>query len=460
MQRPWPILSRAVISRCAGDPMFFCKNVLGGEQPWARQAEILLALRDHPRVAVRSGHGVGKTWLAARAALWFLYSHPRSIVLTTAPTQRQVKSLLWAELRRQFHASRVPLGGKMTETRISLDDDWFALGVSTDEPDRFQGYHSAHLLLIMDEATGVPEEIYEAARGVLTGAHARVLLIGNPTRPAGPFYEAFRSSQWHAMHIPCTACQNVTEKRVIYPKLVTAEWVESQAHEWGENSPAYRARVLGEFPDESETRIATIDWLERAHKRAENLPPPGPMRMGVDVARYGPDRTVILLADELALREVHSWSGIGAMETVGRVIHHARERDIPPGRIAIDDAGVGGGVTDRLREQGWNVMAIQAAARADQDIRFLNRRAELYWRLHEALDVRNQNLIAIPRQFPALDEELLAIGYTFNSSGKIQVESKDAVRARLNRSPDIADAFALSFAPSFVPPREPRIIVV
>ena len=110
----WPSISARILGRCRRDPLFFSRHVLGGEQPWERQAEILLAVRDSNRVAVRSGHGVGKTWTAARAVIWFLYSHPHSIVLTTAPTHRQVRSILWAEIRRQVRASRVPLGGRLT----------------------------------------------------------------------------------------------------------------------------------------------------------------------------------------------------------------------------------------------------------------------------------------------------------------------------------------------------------
>ena len=292
----WSRVSATIVERCRRDPLFFSRHVLGGEQPWAGQARILAALRDRKRVAVRSGHGVGKTWTAARAAIWFLYSHPHSIVLTTAPTHRQVRSILWAEIRRQVRGARIPLGGRMTETRLVLDDDWFALGLSTDEPERFQGFHAEHLLLIFDEAPGVPEDIYEAARGLLTSRHARVLLIGNPVSPRGPFYDAFRNPLWHTFHIPCTACPNVTAGRVIYPKLVTAEWVESQRQEWGAESPTFRSRVLGEFPEEADTQLIPLAWLHAAQERALNCPAPGSnLVIGVDVARYGADRTVILL---------------------------------------------------------------------------------------------------------------------------------------------------------------------
>lgn len=436
--------SLCALRNCARDPLFFCRHVLGGDQPWSRQADTLEALRDHPRVAVRSGHGVGKTWLAARAALWFLFSHPHSIVLTTAPTHRQVRAVLWAELRRQYRNARVDLGGSLTETRLALDDDWFALGLSTDEPERFQGFHSEHLLLILDEAPGVPEPIYEAARGVLTSAHSRVLLIGNPTVPSGPFYEAFRSPEWRGLHIPCTACPNVAHKRVLYPRLVTAEWVEAQAREWGRESPAFRSRVLGEFPEESETRLVPLAWVHAAQERKVEKPQ-GNLRMGVDVARFGGDRTAFAIADDLAVREIQAFSGLSTMETAGRTMSLAKERGIPAECVAVDDTGVGGGVTDRLREQGWNVAAVQAAGTPESK-NFVNRRSELYWRLREALNPDGEARLALPERPASLTEELTAIGYGFSSSGKIVVEGKDAIKARLRRSPDLADALALTFA--------------
>jgi len=431
---------------------------MGGEQPWQRQADILFALRDARRVAVRSGHGVGKTWAAARAAIWYLYCHPHSVVLTTAPTHRQVRSILWAEIRRQVRTARVPLGGRLTETGLVLDDDWFALGLATDEPERFQGYHAEHLLLILDEAPGVAPDIYEATRGLLTSRHARILLIGNPTVPSGPFYEAFRDPAWEKLHIACTHCPNVTAGRVLYPKLVTAEWIETQRAEWGEDSPAFHARVLGEFPKEADSRLIPLAWLHVARERTvQDERRDGDLCMGVDVARYGADQTVILLADSVQLHEVRSASGLSTMETAGRIISIAGRYEIPAERIAVDDAGLGGGVTDRLREQNWPVHAVNGAARPCSRRNFFNRRSELFWAVREALNPESAQPLAIPpKRFDRLCRELSEITYHFNSTGKIQIEPKDALRARLGASPDHADALALTFAARTPISQEPR----
>jgi len=436
--------SHKILSQGRCDPLFFSQCVLGGPRPWRRQADILRALRDGKRVAVRSGHGVGKTWIAARAALWFLYSHPGAVVLTTAPTHRQVRSILWAEIRKQARNAAYKLGGRITETGIRLDDDWFALGLATDEPERFQGYHAERLLLVFDEAPGVSPEIYEAARGLLTSRHARILLIGNPTEPSGPFYNAFRTPGWKTLHIPCTACPNVRLGRVTHPSLVTAEWVEAQRAEWGENSPAFRARVLGEFPSEHGARLIPLAWIHAAQARDGATCSGSEHRLGVDVARYGSDRTALAVANDCGVLAVRCRSGLSTMETAGWAIASAREFDVAPEAIAIDDAGVGGGVTDRLREQGWSVRAINGANRPDNPA-FANTRAEIYWRLRTVLSPENDIGFGLPRE-PELARQLSALTYGFDSRGRIRLEAKDQAKAALGVSPDMADACALTMA--------------
>ena len=371
-----------------------------------------------------------------------LYSNPGSLVLTTAPTHRQVRSVLWAEIRKQARAAAFRLGGAITETAIRLDDDWFALGLATDEPERFQGYHAERLLLVFDEAPGISPEIYEAARGLLTSRHARVLLIGNPTEPAGPFYEAFRTPGWTTIHIPCTACPNVRLGRVTHPSLVTAEWVEAQRAEWGEDSPAFRARVLGEFPVEHAARLIPLAWIHAAQARPKPGRSDSEHWLGVDVARYGSDRTAFAIATDRGVVSVRCLSGLSTMETAGRTIAVAREYGIAPAAIAIDDAGVGGGVTDRLREQGWSVRAVNGAARPESGA-FANTRAELYWRLRTALSAENEPPFALPDD-RELARQLSALTYSFDSRGRIRLAPKDAARRDLRVSPDMADACALA----------------
>lgn len=240
------------MGRIRTDPVWFCKEVLGFE-PWSKQREILEALRDHDRVAVRSAHGVGKTATAARAVLWFLLAHgPRSCrVVTTAPTWEGVKNLLWVELRKAAMSSRMPFGATPSSTDLRLAPDWFAIGLSTDVPERFQGHHADHLLLVVDEASGVDEAIYDAARGFLTGGNAKVLLIGNPTRTVGTFRRAFEpDSGWKTIHVSAFDSPNITGEEVsgrVHHALPTQDWIDEMARDYGDDSATYAVRVLGEF---------------------------------------------------------------------------------------------------------------------------------------------------------------------------------------------------------------------
>ena len=177
--------------------------------------------------------------------------------------------------------------------------------------------------------------------------------------------------------------------------------------------------------------------------------------MGVDVARYGADATALLVRDASTVVAVERRSGLSTMETAGRVLALARDHDVGPRNIAIDDTGLGAGVSDRLIEQGFAVQPVNAASRPQSPL-FANRRAEVFWRLREALNPDSQALFSIPQDHEDLIHELSEITYGFDSRGRIRIEAKDAIRSRLGTSPDIADACALSFAPSLTPPSEPR----
>ena len=237
------------------DPIWKAKNMFGFD-PWSKQVEILKALRKHKRVAVRSCHGVGKTATAAVAVLDFMTEGPCRVI-TTAPTWSQVEQLLWREIALRH--SKIPGGkdsfGRMFKSSLEVRSDWFAMGLSTDKPERFQGHHAPRMMLVVDEASGIDEAIYEASEGFLTAEEARVLLIGNPTRPTGTFYKAFqKDSGWYPVHIgafdaPCFTGEKISEEAK--KALITQEWVQDAKQQWGEDSSAYKIRVLGEFAETS-----------------------------------------------------------------------------------------------------------------------------------------------------------------------------------------------------------------
>lgn len=444
--------------RMREDPVFFCRHVLG-VRPWQRQREVLRALRDHERVAVRSGHGTGKSFIAAAATLWFLYSYYPAKVITTAPTWNQVRQILWSEIRRLHAASRVPLGGRVLEERIRLGDDAFAIGISTDEAERFQGFHAESVLVILDEAPGVREEIWQAAQTLLTGRTGRLLAIGNPTRPVGSFYEAFSAgSGWKQVRISCLDSPNVRLGRPIFPRLVTRDWVEGRRRDWGEDTALWRSRVLGDFPDDAQSLLVPRLWIEAAFdtnvateskmREALSAAVEGgrDLRLGVDVAREGADATVFLIRDEervLWAQEARGWS---TMQVAGRVLDLIRRYALRPESVFIDDTGLGAGVTDRLREQDLPVCAVIASARAEHPEHFLNLRAECGWRMREALNPEGEAKLRLPAALAELGRELSALSYEFASSGAIKLADKVTLRGRLSGSPNYADALALTFA--------------
>jgi hypothetical protein len=355
---------------------------------------------------------------------------------------------LWAEIRRQHQQSRIPLGGNVLRTQIRIGDDWFALGLSTDEPDRFQGFHSAHLLLIFDEAAGICREIWDIAEGQMAGSFARWLAIGNPIAPSGPFYDACRNPVWNTIRISCLDSPNVRDGRVTYPKLVTPQWVEDRRREWGEESPLFQSKVLGEFPIASEHGLIPLSWLWAAQERAAGnvIVSSDERRIGVDVACSGADATVYLLREGSAVRDVEEHRNLSTMETVGRLIMFVGRHQVPWEQVFVDVIGIGAGVVDRLREQNRRVQAINFGCSARNSKKYANVRAESYWHVRDALKPDAAAPMVIPARFGRLVSELAAIEWKVTSAGKILVEPKEDIKVRLGHSPDYADALSLTYA--------------
>jgi phage terminase large subunit len=438
--------ARDLLDRYRGDPVSFCREVLRFE-PWSMQAEILESVRDHPRTTVRSAHAAGKTATAARCALWFLAVHEGSRVITTAPTRAQVHDVLWREVAAAYRRADGVIGGELTGTRLEIGPDWLALGLATDQPERFQGHHAEHLLLVVDEASGVAEEIFEAAAGSLTSAGARLLLIGNPTRTSGEFFSSFHASRgfYHPIHIPATATPAFTGEPVspeVANRLVSRKWVEDHAKKWGELSPLYQVRIAAEFPSQVDDCVVALGDLEGA--QARTLEPGWPLVLSCDVARFGSDQTVLAVRRGNVVRIVKSYAGRDTMKTVGEISRLARDLLREHGRrpvLVVDDAGLGGGVTDRLRELNeFRVIAYTGAKTAAKPADYPNRRSEDWHRLAERLpdlDLdRDEELAA----------DLLAPRYSLDSQGRRTVEPKSETKRRLRRSPDRADAVVMAFA--------------
>lgn len=447
--------ARQVLDRAQREPAWFWQYVLGAA-PWAKQAEILEAVWRHPRVAVRSCHGAGKSWSAARVVLTFLCAWPDSIVVTTAPTDRQVRKILWQELHKAYRAGKVRIGGELLQTELRFRPGWYAFGFATDVPDNFQGLHAKRLLAVVDEAAGVEPPIWDAVEGILTSQDAHLLAIGNPTDPAGPFARLFKDADVHKVHISAFDTPNLTafgiteadvaagtwEAKVAgplpYPALVTPVWVADKYRRWGPTSPMYQARVKGDFPDVGEDTVIPLSWVEAA--QARTLEPIKPGELGVDVARFGTDKTVIVHRCGPVARILSVTSKEDTMETTGRVVAALGKTSATVAKV--DVIGVGAGVVDRLVELGKPVAAMNSAEAAADPERFINRRAEWYWGLREMFERGEIDLDGDDE----LAAQLSSLKYKFTSRGQIQIEPKESLKKRGLSSPDLADALMLAMA--------------
>jgi hypothetical protein len=430
-------------------PIWFVHSVLGCFA-WSKQREIIESVRDNVRTAVRSCHGVGKTRVAAYVVLWFLESFPNSRVVTTAPTWTQVEELLWREIRAVFESARIPLHGKKFNTRLEVSDNWFAIGLSTDKPERFQGHHAEHILVVVDEGSGVDDAIYEAAEGYLTTPGARLLMIGNPTQTSGQFYQAFHRERhlWNLVHISAYDSPNFTNEEVpddVRAKLVTQAWVEDKKIKWGEGTPMYDVRVLGNFPSQADNQVCALGDIEYAQTQVEYEPSPiDDGVIGCDVARFGSDETVISERHGKRIRIVETYNGRDTVETTGKILHHFKSlstRCERKPKIAVDDDGVGGGVTDMLVAQGYHPVPFRGGASPVDPQEYNNARSELWFAFSDRL-----------REFDLDSDEQLAADlstpqYKMDIKGHRVVERKDEIKKRIGRSPDRADSVLLTIAP-------------
>lgn len=409
---------------------------------WDKLVEIVQALEHNRRVAVPSGHGVGKTWLLARIVLAFLFSHYPAKVITTAPTWTQVEKLLWAEIAEAYNSSVIDLGGELLLTSLKIDDNWFAIGFSTTGKagerefgaPKFQGFHSPNLLVALDEAPGVEHAIWVAAETLIAGENNRLIAIGNPTSPSGDFYEACKSPLWKKIEVSSFDHPNVKENRMIVPGAVTKEWIEERRSEWGEDSPLWIAKILGQFPAEGSDTLIPLSWAEACV--GLGLSSKGKKKLGVDVARYGGDMTVLAGKFGKVIRIIAAVNKKDTNWTSGRIISHHREEGFDA--IAVDDTGVGGGVTDAVEDAGYDVDAMNFGAQPIDD-RFENLKAEIYWNLRE--DIKTKS-IELPDD-KELISQLCSIKYKFTRKGKIAIESKEELTKRGLKSPDKADAVAI-----------------
>ena len=420
---------------------------------WSKQIEIAESVRDNTYTAVPACHGPGKSYSAGGVIIpWWLNVHNlgEAFVVTTAPSWSQVQAVLWREIRRAHR--KLGLRG-----RVTLDCLWYmgegrsneeliAIGRKPADYDEqaFQGIHARYPLIVIDEAGGVEERLYDAVLTLATNENARVLAIGNPDDPNSRFASICKpGSGWNVIRIPVWETPNFTGEPIpdwLAQDLVSEQWVEDRRRDWGEGSPIWQSKVEAEFPDVSDEYLYSASLIEYCRAQV-NLPGLEHGQYGADIARMGTDKTVVYRARGGVIRLVAQWAKLDTMATAGRLGLILEEHPHTAIPMLVDIIGVGAGVYDRLRERGFNVGGFQGSQAAFNPAKFKNRRSELHWNFREAME---SGAIDLDPEDDILAAQLGQIRWGIDSLGRIGVESKEDMRMRGINSPDHADAAMLS----------------
>lgn len=429
----------------AKDPVLWAKE-RAGVWLWSKQREIIESVRDNRYTAVQSCHGAGKSFTASVVLAHWLDTHPVNevFVVWTAPRWPQVQAIIGRELR-SLH-KRINLPGRITlDCQCYMGDDvlvgYGRKPADTDEHG-FQGIHAKYVLIVIDEACGVPKQLWNAIESLMTNEHCRVLAIGNPDDPSAEFAEVCKpGSDYNVIKIPADSTPNFTDEWVpdkVRPLLVSPLWVAERKKRWGEDSMLWMSKVMAEFPDVSHDTLFPPRLLLKMANL--DLPGLGKGRYGLDVARFGPDRNTLYRNRDGVIRLVDEWSKASTIETAERVRAHLGARGVP---INVDVNGVGGGVFDQLAKWGMEVSEFNSSHQPQDTSRFVNRRAEIYWTMREDADL---GLVDIDPDDLDLQADLGKLKYKI-VNGKIQIESKDDIKKRLKgASPDYADGAMISYA--------------
>lgn len=472
---------------------------------WSGQQAVLASVRQHRYTVVPSAHDLGKSFLAAACACEWIEQHDEgdAFVVSTAPTTAQVVAVLWREierLHRRGNLSGQINMGRIPEWKIGKELVGYGRKPADYDESGFQGIHCRYPLILVDEAAGIPEQLWTAVDALATNEHARVLAIGNPDDQNSPFRAMCNpGSGWNVVRLDGLRSPNFSEYEVkavsnlpaptrtgdlytymieneipfseekipydLQQVLLSARWVAERMMSWGvyrdadgvwQTSPLWESRVRAQFPaDSAATGVIPLTWIEAAVERwrewkASGIPADellGARVFGCDVARFGEDETAI---SERIGRVVLSVERVGQQDTQTTALRlDARLAKHPGSYAVVDVIGVGGGVVDRLREMNHDVAGFNSAAATNLmdhsgEFSFPNVRSAAWWNLREMLDPSSPSTsLALPDD-EILIADLTAPRWRVASGAKIVVEPKADTKKRLRRSPDTADAVIMS----------------
>lgn len=439
-------------------PALFVRQVLRAE-PDAWQDEVLEACRTRRRVALKASKGPGKSTLLAWLIWWFLATRAHPKVVCTSITGDNLKDGLWAELSKwQKRSDFLREYFTWTASRIAAvehPDTWWCSartwpkgGDASQQADTLAGVHADHVMFVLDESGGIPDAVAAAAEGGLAnaskeeGREAFLLLAGNPTHLEGPLYRACTSERamWWVKEISGDPDDPNRAPRV------SIDWAREQIAKYGRDNPFVLVNVFGRFPPSSSDTLFGPDTVADAMRRVipEAAYKQDVKVLGVDVARYGDDRTVIALRQGRVVFQPKVLRNLDTMQVAGQVaLIFDKHR---PDGLFVDQATFGAGVVDRLLQLGYPAIGVDFGGKPVTDTKFANRRSEMWFRLAEWVGAGG----VLP-DVPELVSELTAPKYKFDAHNKLLLEKKAEIKKRTGVSPDIADAIALTHAQPVAP---------
>ena len=450
------------------------------EHMWSFQKQVILAVQQHRLVLVKTCHGVGKSWTAARTAGHWLDVHPRgkAFVVTSAPSAPQIKAILWREIGRVHDIGG--LDGRVNQlewymTVASGREELVAFGRKPDDydPAAFQGIHARFVLVILDEANGIRGALHEAASSLIANDYGRMLMIGNPDDPQGEYFEASKpGSGWFVLQVGAFDSPNFTGEEIpaeLRHDLIGRLYVEEKRRKWApkwvwidkegqpsspeegvrvvppadirpeEINPFWSSKILGEFPAVSlEQSLIPLSWILAAQKRT--LMRRGGGTIGLDVGAGG-DASCGAHNDSGVCRILWEDNNPDTMQTCGKAVEALHE--VGAEKVHVDVIGIGRGVVDRGKELGEPFFEVNVSDAPDDPKRFLNHRSEIWWDVRTAFE-RGQ--IDLDPEDEDTAAELVEIRYKRSSVGKIQIESKQEAKNRGVKSPNRAESIMLSYA--------------
>jgi len=402
------------------------------------QIDEALDTKQKPYISIRSGHGTGKTYVLANLSNYIGLTKDDAKIVLTAPVAAQLKNQLLPELSKWSKSLFPPLDTlvdvKSMEAVYGTSSVNKAIGRTArkENSEALAGVHGKFVLYVVDEASGVDKKIFDVIKGALTGDSFLFIMASNPTRTTGEFYDSFNDSRkfYRNIHLNCE-----------HSARVNPQWIDSMKEKYGENSDTYRVRVNGNFPKAQTNTLFDIDLIEKLFDKKRKVDDSGNVIWGMDIARFGDDKSVLYKRVGYRGLGFTSWEKLDTMDSANKFIYEYETSLEKPNYAFFDTIGVGAGVYDRVCQLGLKNIVIEAnASSKSSNDTYFNKRTQMYFNLLEA--VKKGFFTPYDKD---LEEELLALTYSITPNGILKLNSKDSIKELLGRSPDKADALALSF---------------